>query len=121
MSNSQNTPESFQHAQDLRNDSNNKSEPEMSQSKCFAAMLALNRKEPKLALSILSKSENYTAPMNIKLMAMAELNDWHGVADLLCLIITKRWQETNGKNYRVSTEVVIFFFIKIQFRIVLLF
>lgn len=93
----------------------------MSQGVCFVAMLALNRNEPKLALSLLSKSENYTAPMNIKLLAMAELNDWHGVADLLCLIRTKRWQETNGKNYRVSTEVVIFFIIDIRFRIVLIF
>lgn len=71
-------------------------------------MLALNQKEPTLALSILSESGNYTTSMNIKLLAMAELNDWHGVADLLCLIKTKRWQETNGKNYRVSTHVVHF-------------
>lgn len=80
----------------------------MYQSECFAAMLALNQKEPKLALNILSKTENFTTPMNIKLLAMAELNDWHGVADLLSLIKTKRWQETNGKNYRVSTDVVNF-------------
>lgn len=71
-------------------------------------MLALNQKDPKLALSILSESENVTASMNIRLLAMAALNDWHGVADLLCLIETKHWQETNGKAYRVSRDVVNF-------------
>lgn len=80
----------------------------MHQFESFAAMLALNQKEPKLALSILSESENFTASMNIKLLAMAQLNDWKGVADLLCLIKTKRWQKTNGKTYRVSTDVVHF-------------
>lgn len=81
---------------------------EMFQSEHFAAMLAFNQKEPKLALHILSKCGHYTTPMNIKLLAMAELNDWHGVADLLCLIKTKHWQEANRQNYRVSTEVVKF-------------
>lgn len=104
----QNTPESFQITLDLLNDSNDKFEVKINRSKHFAAMLAINQKEPKLALSILSENENGTNSMNIKLLALAALNDWHGVADLLCLIERKHWQETNGNMYRVSTGVVNF-------------
>lgn len=68
-------------------------------------MLALNQKQTELALSLTSEAAYYTADLNIKLLLMTELNDWNGVCDLLFKIKTNG-QRSDGKRYRVSTQVV---------------
>lgn len=68
----------------------------------FVAMLAFNQKKFDLALNLLGNTDFLTA-INIKLLAMTELNDWKGVCDLLYKIKTNRSIE---RNYRIFTEVV---------------
>lgn len=68
----------------------------------FIAMLAFNQKKYYLVLRLLGNNEFLTA-VNVKLLAMTELNDWKGVCNLLYKIKTNRSIE---KSYRISTEVV---------------
>lgn len=96
----QNTAESLQYSIDVRNEC--KSEEDKRKTTDFEAMLAINQKRFELALSLIDDAD-HLASINIKLLAMTELNDWTGVCDLLYKIKTNR---LNGTRYRVSTEVV---------------
>lgn len=96
----QNTPESLQYAIDLQSEC--ESDIDRNWRIDFVAMLAFNQNRFDLALSLLA-GDDFLPANNIRLLAMAELNDWTGVCNLLRKI------EINGpidKRYRISTEVV---------------
>lgn len=95
----QNTPAALEHAVKFWGES----VCEISPSRRFLAMLALNQKRTEIAADVLPMNTNYTLDMNLRLLLMAELGDWKGVCDLLYEIKSNRLV---GKRYRIYTGVV---------------